>query len=156
MRFDDDHDYDQKIYDIGTIQEHLIPEQHFKNFIFKMAQKHGSITGMYWIIDVVCALNPKEFDEKRKHALKQIILRIYSYYHEDDMSPKQKVTVMKASGQYTMQEIADALHITRQTVYYYLRQQEELPTRSILTYGEYNLMLDFMDCWHELAEMEKL
>lgn len=156
MRFDDEHDYDQKIYDIAIIQEHLIPEQKFKTFIFKMAQKHGSITGMYWIIDVVCALNAKEFDEKRKHALKQISLRIYSYYHDDDISPRQKTAIMKATGKYTMQEIADTLHISRQTVYYYLKQQEELPTRCILTYGEYNLVMDFMDCWHELTEMEKI
>lgn len=156
LRFDDEHDYDQKIYDIAIIREHLIPEQHFRNFIFKMAKKHGSITGMYWLIDVVCALNPKEFDEKRKHALKQIVLKIYSYYSDDSISPKQQVTLMKASGKYSGQEIADILHISRQTVYYYLRQQEELPTRSMLSYGEYNLVMDFMDCWHELTEMELL
>ena len=156
LRFDDEHDYDQKIYDIAIIREHLIPEQRFRNFIFKMAKKHGSITGMYWLIDVVCALNPKEFDEKRKHALKQIVLKIYSYYSDDSISPKQQVTLMKASGKYSGQEIADILHISRQTVYYYLRQQEELPTRCMLSYGEYNLVMDFMDCWHELTEMELL
>ena len=156
LRFDDEHDYDQKIYDIALIQEHLIPEQQFKNFIFRMAHKHGSITGMYWLIDVVSALNPKEFDEKRKHALKQIVLKIYSYYSEDDISQKQRVTIMKASGKYSGQEIADALHISRQTVYYYLRQQDELPTKCMLSYGEYNLVMDFMDCWHELTEMECL
>jgi predicted DNA-binding protein YlxM (UPF0122 family) len=156
LRFDDEHSYDQRIYDVTTIQEHLIPEQIFKNFIFKMAHKHGSITGMYWLVDVVCALNSKEFDDKRKAALKTIILKVYTYYDDKEIPPKQMVTVMKATGRYTMQEIADALNISRQTVYYYLHQQEELPTKCMLTYGEYNIMLDFMDCWHEIVEMEKL
>ena len=154
MRFDDEHAYDQKKYDTKVINEHLIPEMQFKKLMLALIEKQGSIKGMYWLEDVVCALNPKEFPEERIRALKQLTLNMYTRY-DVDISPKQKVVLLKAAG-YGTTYIAKELHLSRQTVYYYLEQNEETPTCCMLTYGEYNLMMDFMDCWHELCAIDKI
>ena len=154
MRFDDDHAYDQKIYDTKVISEHLIPEMQFKKLMLALVEKQGSIKGMHWLEDVVCALNPKEMSEERKNALKKLTMKIYTAY-DDLPDNKTMVGVMKAAG-YKVNKIAETLNISRNSVYYFLDRTEELPTRCMLTYGEYNLMLDFMDLWHELGNMEEL
>lgn len=154
MRFDDEHAYDQKIYDIPTIQEHIIPEHKYRKLVLSLVEKHGNITGAYWLIDFVTALNPKEFSEDRKVALKKLTLKIYTAY-DDTPNNKTMVAVMKAAG-YNIKTIAETLKISRNSVYYFLDKEEELPTRCMLTYGEYNLMMDFMDAWHEIKNMEEL
>lgn len=154
MRFDDEHAYDQKIYDIDTIRTHLIPEHKYRKMVLELSKKQGTITGAYWLIDVVCALNPKEMSEERKNALKKLTMKIYTAY-DDLPDNKTLVGVMKAAG-YKVNKIAETLNISRNSVYYFLDRTEELPTRCMLTYGEYNLMLDFMDLWHELGNMEEL
>lgn len=148
MRFDDEHAYDKRIYDLELIKEHFVPEQRFRKFIFSIAKKHGGITGMYWLTDIVCALNPREFPEERKIALKKLMLKVYTCY-SDNVTTKQMVGVLKECG-YGKTEIADILHISRNSVYYFINREVELPTQCMLTYGEYNLMMDFMDCWEEL------
>ena len=154
MRFDDEHAYDQKIYDIDTIRTHLIPEHKYRKMVLELSKKQGTITGAYWLIDVVCALNPKEMSEERKNALKKLTMKIYTAY-DDLPDNKTLVGVMKAAG-YKVNKIAETLNISRNSVYYFLDRTEELPTRCMLTYGEYNLMSDFMDLWHELGNMEEL
>ncbi len=154
MRFDDEHAYDQKIYDIDTIRTHLIPEHKYRKMVLELSKKQGTITGAYWLIDVVCALNPKEMSEERKNALKKLTMKIYTAY-DDLPDNKTMVGVMKAAG-YKINKIAETLNISRNSVYYFLERTAELPTRCMLTYGEYNLMSDFMDLWHELGNMEEL
>lgn len=154
MRFDDEHAYDQKIYDTTVIAAHLIPEMQFKKLVLALVEKQGSIKGMHWLEDFVCALNPKEFPEERVRALKQLTLNMYIHY-DVEISPKQKVTLLKAAG-YGISDIAKEMNICRQTVYYYLKSNEDTPTCCMFTYGEYNLMLDFMDAWHELCAVDKI
>lgn len=146
MRFDDEHAYDQRINDIATIHEHLLPEYQFKRFISNVAKKHGTITGFYWLIDFISALYPDEFPENRKIALKQLTQKVYITY-DDNTSHRYLVFILKSKG-YGPVKIATTLGISRNSVYYFLKRNEELPTRCILTYGEYNLMLDFIDCWN--------
>jgi hypothetical protein len=154
MRFDDEHAYDQRINDINTIHDHIIPEHRYIKLVSDLVKKHGNVTGAYWLIDLICALNPQEFNEQRKIALKQLTQKIYVSY-DDCPSNKQLCAVMNAAG-FSKQVIADSLGIARNTVYYFLARDTELPTRCMLTYGEYNLMLDFMDCWEEIKRMDLL
>ena len=123
MRFDDDHAYDQKIYDTKVISEHLIPEMQFKKLMLALVEKQGSIKGMHWLEDVVCALNPKEFPEDRIRALKQLTLNMYTRY-DVNISPKQQVVLLKAAG-YGTSYIAQELNLSRQTVYYYLKANDK-------------------------------
>lgn len=153
MRLDDEHAYNDRINDIPTIHDHLVPEHLFRLMIERVSAKFGDLKGMYWLIDVVCALNPKEFNEQRTLMLKQITQKIYIAY-EDDIPKKRLVALMRKAG-CTVVYIAEKLGIARNTAHYYLRRNEDLPTRCIFTYGEYNLMMDFFDCWNELKEMDQ-
>jgi hypothetical protein len=143
MRFDDEHAYDQRINDTQTIHEHIIPEHRYRKIVLELSKKHGNINGAYWLIDLICALNPGEFNEQRKIALKQLTQKIYVSY-DDVPTNKQLCAIMKATG-ISPSQIAHNLGISRNTVYYFLDRDQELPTRCMLTYGEYNLMLDFID-----------
>lgn len=154
MRIDDEHAYDQKIYDTEIIKQHLIPEHKYRNLVLRLAKKHGNITGAYWLIDFVAALNPKEFIEERKIALKKLTLKVYTAY-DDLPNNKTMVSIMTAAG-YPVSQIAKTLNISRNSVYYFQKRAEEIPVRCMLTYGEYNLMLDFMDAWHEICEMDEI
>ena len=154
MRFDDEHAYNQKIYDTELIEIHLLEEQRYHTFISKLVKKHSNITGAYWIIDVVCSLNPTEFPEERKLALKRLTLKMYTSY---DIAPDNRilVPVLKKTG-YSVCQIAKRLNISRNSVYYFLKKEYVTPTRCMFTYGEYNLMLDFMDAWQELTQMSAI
>lgn len=152
MRIDHEHAYDQRIYDQETIREHLIPEQEFKAFIAGVIRTHGSLKHVYWIVDLVAALKPSEFPDQRKVALKNIIHKIFTYYDTSEIPTKQRVTLMHAKKT-PIKDIAATLGISRNSVYYHLKQEEELPTTCMLTYGEYNLMLDFWDIWRELCSL---
>ena len=154
MRLDNDHAYDERIYDLDTIYEHLIPEHKYKKLVTELARVHGNITGAYWLIDLVCALYPSEFTEERKNALKRLTLKIYTAY--DDLPTNKQMTAVMSRAGYSVAAIAKALNISRNSVYYFLAKEEELPTRCMLTYGEYNLMLDFMDKWEEIRGMSEL
>jgi DNA-binding CsgD family transcriptional regulator len=154
MRFDDEHAYNQRINDIPTIQSHVIPEHKFRKLVLELSKKHGNINGAYWLIDLICALYPQEFNEQRIIALKQLTQKIFVSY-DDVLKNKQICALMHMDG-CGPTEISESLNIARNTVYYYLKQNQELPTRCMLTYGEYNLMLDFYDCWEELKRMDQL
>jgi hypothetical protein len=154
MRFDDEHAYDQRINDIATIHDHLLPEYKFKRFVTNIVKKHGSLTGMYWLIDFISALYPDEFSENRKIALKQLTQKIYITY-DDNTSHRYLVSILKAKGM-GPSEIARTLNISRNSVYYFMKRNEDLPTRCILTYGEYNLMLDFLDCWNNFKGLDDI
>ena len=39
MRFDDEHAYDQKIYNLDTIREHLIPEHQYRKMVLELSKK---------------------------------------------------------------------------------------------------------------------
>lgn len=154
MRFDTEHAYDQHIYDIPTIKEHIIEEWKFRKLLFTIVEKHGSIAGMNLLIDAVCAIYSREFTPPRKAALKRLVMKIYTAY--DYLPPKRQLAAVLKELKYPITKIADILQVTRQTVYWYLSQEDEVPTTCLLTYGEYNLMLDFMDAWHELGSMDNL
>lgn len=152
MRLNNEHAYDQKIYDIEVIKEHLVPEQRFRMLILRLAEKQGNIMGAYWLIDFISVLYPAEFPDDRKTALKKLTLKVYTAYER--VPPKKTiVALMKASGQ-TVKQISEKLQVSRNTVYYFLDKADSLPTHCMLTYGEYNLMMDFMDAWHEVCVMD--
>lgn len=152
MRIDHEHAYDQRIFDQDTIKEHLIPEQEFKAFIAGVIKTYGSLKHVYWIVDLVAVLKPAEFPDQRKAALKNIIHKIFTYYDTSEIPTKQHVALLKAKGT-PIKDIAKILNISRNSVYYHLKQEEELPTSCMLTYGEYNLMMDFWDIWNELRAL---
>ena len=79
---------------------------------------------------------------------------MYTAY-DTELDNKAMIRILMNSG-YKKTKIAEILGISRTSVYYFLDKEYTRPTRCMFTYGEYNLMLDFMDAWHELTQMDIL
>ena len=151
MRYNEEHAYDDRIFDVPTIREHVLPEHQFRHFVNQVSKKHGQLTGFYWIIDLVAKLYESEFPDERVNALKKLTLKVFTAYNEEP-SKHTICQLLKEQGK-TVAEIADLTRIQRTAVYYYLKRELELPTQCMLTYGEYDLMMDFMDAWNEMRNM---
>jgi hypothetical protein len=145
MRYDNEHSYDQIIYDPQIILDHLPNEYKFKEFVQTIINKYGDITRVYWIIDLVCTLESKEFPENRIIALKHLVQKLYM--SSDTLTSNKHLVHIFTKLGYKIAHISKLLHISRNSVYYFLNRAQELPPACILTYGEYNLMLDFIDAW---------
>jgi hypothetical protein len=109
-----------------------------------------------------CGVDPFRIGFTNRHRsasfvgsiFKQLTQKIFVSY-DDVPTNKQLCAIMKATG-ISPTQIAHDLGITRNTIYYYMERDQDLPTRCMLTYGEYNLMLDFTDCWEEIKRMDIL
>lgn len=154
MRLNDEHAYDDRVMNPTEISARLIPEFTFRKFIKTVAKLQGQITGFYWMIDFVTHFYPEEFPKPRVEALQRLSYKVFVAYHEEP--PLHTLCIlMKAQG-VDPQLIAENLGILRANVYYYLKKEIKVPSQCMLTYGEYDLMLDFMDAWNAIKKMGDL
>lgn len=151
MRLNEDHAYDDRVLDPNQVKERLIPEYIFRHFIRNIAKKQGQITGFHWLIALVSRLFPEEFSPERTKALELLSYKVYVAYYEEP--PTHTLCIIMKQQGISPQVISEKLGIRRENVYYYLKKDIVMPSQCMLTYGEYNLMLDFMDAWNQLTQM---
>lgn len=154
MRIDTEHDFHERVNNPETIKLHLVAEVKLRRLINGLVDKQGTITGMYWLIDFIAAINPDEFSKERKALLKQTVLKVYTAY-DTQLSNKALASMLHAAG-YKAADIATLLGVARNSVYYYLKRNDYVPTRCVLSYGEYNLVMDFLDAMTEIAQLTTL
>jgi len=156
MRLNEERAYDEFVTTPEVIRDHLVDEFIFRNFLNNIAKKQGTINGFYWLVELVTKLYPAEFDEARATAIKKIAYKVHVAHYEEP--PTQTLCVMMMHQGYKPKEVSRTLNIQPQNVYYYIRRDKEvdLPIKAMLTYGEYDVMLDFMDCWNELKKLGDL
>ena len=148
MRYNPDRPYDEKVYDLEELEKRLLPEFLFRQFVNKLARIQGTLTSFYWIVDLIAQLFPEEFPPARSTAVKKIAHKVFIVY--DETPPTKTLCALLRKNGTPVKQIAKILGVKHPTVYYYLKQEIRLPTQAMLTYGEYDLMLDFMDCWKKL------
>ncbi len=154
MRFNPDRAYDEIVYDLDEILARQLPEFLFRQFIIKMAKKTNNINIMYTLADLVGHVFPKDFPPNRVTAFKRLALKVYTIY--DARPPKRTLCQLLYESKTPTRQIAKLLGIAQPTVYHHLKQAVEHPSQCMLTYGEYDVMQDFMDCWRELHPDEIL
>lgn len=148
MRYNPDRPYDEKVYDLEELEKRLLPEFLFRQFVNKITREHETLTAFYWVVDFIAQMYPAEITPARATALKKIAHKVFVIY--DNTPPSKTMAVLLHKSGAPVKKIARTLGVTPPTVYYYLKQEIKLPTQAMLTYGEYDLMLDFMDCWNKL------
>ena len=153
MRLNEEHDYDDRVLNPDDIKEHLVPEFRFRHFVKSVAKMKDQITGFYALITLAAYLYPSEFPAERVDALKRLTYKVYVAFHEDPPK-KLMINLMKMNG-VSPKKISNLLNIRRENIYYYTKKESEpeVPLQCMLTYGEYNLMLDFMDAWDKIAKL---
>ena len=148
MRYNPDRPYDEKVYDLEELEKRLLPEFLFRQFVNKIAREHQTLTAFYWVVDFIAQMFPEEITPARATALKKIAHKVFVIY--DNLPPAKTITALLHKDGVPVKKIAKTLGVKPPTIYYYLKQEIKLPTQAMLTYGEYDLMLDFMDCWNKV------
>lgn len=153
MRIDTEHAYEQQVYNLDDIKDHIIPEWRFRKLLYTMLKYNGGVTGAYAFIDFVAKFNP-EFTPKRIIQVKQAAHKMYMCT-TDYITKKEQAVVLYQCG-VGASNIARALGISRIMVYKYLKMNDNLPLRCVFTYGEYNVILDLLDTWDSIKTIADL
>lgn len=153
MRINELHAYDDRVLNPKDIQIHTFNEYRFRKFVINIAMINGQIGSFYTLIVLMAHLYPEEFSKERVEALKRLTYKVYIAYQEEP--PLRHLVAMLKNNGMRPQQIADLLNIKRQNVYYYSRiaEEQETPLQCMLTYGEYDLMMDFLDAWDKTTAL---
>lgn len=153
MRINEEHDYDDRVINIEDTLAHTLQEYRFRCFVKRITLLKGQVGGFYALITLMAYLYPSEFPPERVEAMKKLTYKVFAAYHEDPPI-RYLVKLMQDHG-YKPAEIASALKIKRENVYYYTKKsnEQEVPLQCMLTYGEYDLMMDFMDAWDRTTKL---
>lgn len=154
MRINDEHAYDDRVLNPDDMKEHIFPEFRFRHFVLTVAKMKGQVTGFYALITLAAYLYPEEFPPERVEALKKLTYKVFVAYYEEP--PKKLMISLMKEKNITPRQIARHLKMSRENIYYYTRKEDgatEVIGQCLLTYGEYDLMMDFMDCWDKIRDL---
>ena len=154
MRLNEEHAYDDRVCYPPDILKHIVPEYRFRQFIQTVSKHKGQITAFYALITFVAYMFPEEFPTDRVEAMKKVAYKVFVAYHEEP--PLALMCKVMKERKVPPRVIAKQLNIKRENIYYYMNKEAEVPAQCMLTHGEFNLMMDFMDAWDQIKMMGEL